>query len=101
MAGNGKGDEVLWVANLLNNPNLQDHEKTVSRLTDEAITLLGAGEVTIHSVLAPTIFYLLQQPETWQELKDEILTIFPDVTQPPLLSQHEKLPLLTSTVIEV
>lgn len=94
------GREVPWVTNILNNPSLPAYEKTLDRITDEAITLVGAGEVTIHDVLALIIFYLLQQPNTWKELKEEILTIFPDVTKPPSLTQLEKLPLLTSTIIE-
>lgn len=69
-------------------------------ITDEAITLMGAGEVIMHGILALIIFYLLQQPDTWNKLREEILIIFPDITKPPSLTQLERLPFLTSIIIE-
>jgi cytochrome P450 len=69
-------------------------------ITDEAITLMGAGEVIMHGILALIILELLQQPDTWNKLREEILIIFPDITKPPSLTQLERLPFLTSIIIE-
>lgn len=100
LTGKHDGREPSWVTDVLNNQDLPVHEKSLNRLHDEAIALSGAGETTAKGILTIAMFHLLQQPETWKQLKDEILTIFPDVSKPPSLLQLETLPLLTSTINE-
>ena len=100
MGGKHDGREPPWVTSILSSKELPVHEKTLDRLYDEAVALSGAGETTAQGILTIAMFHLLQQPETWKLLKDEIFTVFPDITKPPSLAQLEALPLLTSTITE-
>lgn len=100
MSGKHSGREPPWVTSILSSQDLPVHEKTLDRLYDEAVALSGAGETTTQNILTIAMFHLLQQPATLKELKDEILTVFPDVTKPPSLAQLETLPLLASTITE-
>jgi cytochrome P450 len=80
--------------------DLPPAEKAVRRLKDEGVTLIGAGQETTKSALQVGTFYLLQQPQTWQKLRDELLAVYPDPDDPPPLPVLEKLPYLTAVIYE-
>lgn len=100
MVGKHTGREPPWVTSIVESKELPVNEKSLDRLYDEAVALSGAGETTAQGIMTVAMFHLLQQPETWRKLKDEVLTVFPDVTKPPSLAELETLPLLTSTITE-
>lgn len=75
-------------------------EKSVSRLTEEAFTLTGAGTMTTANALNAIVYYLLSRPECLARLRGELRAAFPD---PPAIrssAELEKLPYLTAAVTE-
>jgi len=80
--------------------DLPPQEKSVDRLQDEGFTLVGAGQETVKGALIMATFCILQNPTILQKLREEILTIFPNLANPPELSKLEQLPYLTACIQE-
>lgn len=80
--------------------NLPASEKRRKRLIDEAIILVGAGSLTTAHVQTVATFYLVQEPERIQRLKAELLTVMPDPSKLPTLSELEKLPYFKQIYLE-
>ena len=80
--------------------DLPPQEKSIERLQDEGVTLVGAGQETVKASLTIATFYLLQNPTVLKTLREEILTIFPDPANPPELRNLEQLPYLTACIHE-
>ena len=78
----------------LRDSDLPSEEKSISRLTAEALTLVGAGSDTTATTLATLTFYLLSTPRVLQKLTAELDTAIPDVRSPPPLRELEQLPYL-------
>ena len=78
----------------LRDSDLPPEEKSISRLTAEALTLIGAGSETTATTLATLTFYLLSTPRVLQKLTAELDTAIPDVRSPPQLRELEQLPYL-------
>lgn len=75
-------------------------EKSVSRLTEEAFTLVGAGTMTTANALNATVYYLLSRPECLARLKEELRAAFPDPSTIRSSAELERLPYLTAVVTE-
>jgi len=75
-------------------------EKTIDRLQDEGVTLVGAGQETVKATLTIATYYILQNPTITKKLKEELLTAFPDSVNPPELSKLEQLPYLGACIQE-
>lgn len=71
-------------------------EKSQSRLEDDAIFLMLAGTDAPSQASAITLFHVLDNPEKYQRLRDELLVAIPDVTDIPSLEQLERVPYLVS-----
>ncbi|KAB8231135.1 cytochrome P450 [Aspergillus alliaceus] len=69
-------------------------------LLDEGITIIFAGGNTVADTLLVGHWNLLNQAHTLARLKSELLTVWPDLQQPPSLKELEELPLLTATIKE-
>lgn len=80
--------------------DLPPQEKSVKRLQDEGVTLVGAGQETNKVALTIAMFHLLRQPATMAKLRAEIMEAFPDASEPPPLSKLEQLPYLTAVLME-
>lgn len=80
--------------------DLPASEKTIRRLEDEGITVVGAGQETVKVVLTVTTFHLLQNPKMMERLRKEIITVFPDPSNPPDLTKLEQLPYLSAVLQE-
>ncbi|KAH7323773.1 cytochrome P450 [Rhexocercosporidium sp. MPI-PUGE-AT-0058] len=81
--------------------DLPPSEKTTTRLTDEGITLVGAGSHTVAWTLTVGSFHILSNPHILSTLKSELATIKRDgETLSSVLSQLEKLPFLTGIIKE-
>lgn len=78
----------------LRDSDLPPEEKSISRLTAEALTLIGAGSETTATTLATLTFHLLSTPRVLQKLTAELDAAIPDVRSPPPLQELEQLPYL-------
>ena len=86
---------------LLQRSALPPNELTETRLTDEAITLVGAGLVTTAHTLTFISFYLLNQPETLAKLQKALQPLmqrYPAET--PTWTQLESVPYLHAVIME-
>ena len=52
--------------------NLPESDKTVARLRDEALIVVGAGTITTSWALCVAVFYLLTSPDLLKKLKAEL-----------------------------
>lgn len=80
--------------------NIPEHEKTVDRMTQEALSVISAASETTSSVLATTIFHVLSNAHIYDLLKSELNGA---MENPNLLIEWrrlEQLPYLTATVKE-
>ena len=80
--------------------DVSTHEKSASRLTEEAHTLTGAGTMTTATALEATIYYLLKNTSCLARLRHELKAAIPDSNLFPSLAELEKLPYLTAVVHE-
>ncbi|OKL63057.1 hypothetical protein UA08_01910 [Talaromyces atroroseus] len=80
--------------------NLPESDKSVSRLKDEALIVVGAGTLSTSWALCVAIYYLLVSPNLLSKLKQELKAAIPDRNQPIPLAQLEQLPYLKATVQE-
>ncbi|CAF9907147.1 MAG: hypothetical protein HETSPECPRED_007051 [Heterodermia speciosa] len=80
--------------------DLPPAEKLPKRLEGEAAAVLGAGAVTTAWTLTVCMYHLVVEPEKLERLRTEIRSIMPDPYEPANLQQLEKLPYLTSVILE-
>ncbi|KAJ6043515.1 cytochrome P450 [Penicillium canescens] len=86
---------------LLHSKFLQNEEKSLDLLQQEAASLTGAGIETTKTALAMATFHILDNPAIYQRLRAELRDAMPDPVGSPLsLSQLEKLPYLHAVVQE-
>lgn len=79
---------------------LPPEELSLSRLHDEAMTIVTAGIVTTHPTLSLACFHVLSNPSIHQQLCQELTKAFPDPTMQSDLLGLEKLPYLTAVIQE-
>ncbi|KAJ6132408.1 hypothetical protein N7471_007623 [Penicillium samsonianum] len=72
-----KPDGKSMISTILSNEKLLDDEKDLERLRQELTFLMIAGTDAPSQVMAITLFHLLWNPKTYQELKDELDEAFP------------------------
>ena len=80
--------------------DLPPEELSVTRIQDEAVAIVGAGIETVKAVLALACFHILENPEVLRILREELIDAFPDLQNPPTLSELERLPYLTAIIQE-
>ena len=78
----------------------QSPEYYVSRLTQEAQTLIGAGTETTSNTLSMITFYLLADATQMERLKNELLSIGKDSNQLLAFQELQRLPYLSAVVSE-
>ena len=78
--------------------NLPNDEKTVDRMTQEALSVISAASETSSSVLATTIFHILSNPEIILRLQHELDEAIPNAEKMAMIEWRdlEKLPYLVS-----
>ncbi|KAG8526148.1 uncharacterized protein KY384_000141 [Bacidia gigantensis] len=82
------------------NSSLPEHEKTVDRMTQEALSVIAAASETTSSVLSTTIFHILANPNIYARLKQELKDVIPDAKELSDWRTLEALPYLTATIKE-
>ncbi|TVY86569.1 Cytochrome P450 monooxygenase [Lachnellula willkommii] len=81
--------------------NLPPHELSAKRLSQEAVSLVGAGtETTAWSMTIGTC-HILDNPHVLRKLKDELTKAMPDPNQPLSIAELEQLPYLDAVVKEI
>jgi Cytochrome P450 len=79
---------------------LPPEDKSLGCLRDEGLVLVAAGQDTVRLTLETGTFHLLREPRLMQKLREELLTVYPDLGDPPLLPVLERLPYLTAVIYE-
>lgn len=79
---------------ILANPDVPLLEKSHSLLEDDAIFLMLAGTDAPSQTIAMTMFHILNNPTTYQRLKEELFAAIPDVTATLSLDRLEQIPFL-------
>lgn len=98
---NQKQDRPSDMFQELLNSDLPAEEKSIARLTDEGIGLLGAGTATTSHIMSATVYHILANPDALQIIQKELQEIIPDELSPPaLLSRLEQLPYFTASIKE-
>ncbi|MCJ1454023.1 hypothetical protein MMC28_004373 [Mycoblastus sanguinarius] len=82
------------------NSDLPPSDKSVSRLTQEAQTLVGAGTETTGNTLSVTTFHLLSNPSTMKKLKQELLEMGGNLSQLASYQDLQKLSYLAAVISE-
>ncbi|KAF4540590.1 Cytochrome p450 [Lasiodiplodia theobromae] len=80
--------------------SLPPEEKTLDRLMDEGLILIGAGGETTAQTLAVLTFNLLHNPPVLQKLRKELDDAIPDPANMPSWQQLEQLPYLQAVIQE-
>ena len=93
-------NDAFTVFDAMLDADVPPHEKSVSRLSEEAHTLTGAGTMTTANALDATLYYLLTDPACLACLRTELSTAIPDPAIMPPYAELEKLPYLTAVVHE-
>ncbi|KAF2871559.1 cytochrome P450 [Massariosphaeria phaeospora] len=84
----------------LRDSSLPPQEKTIERLMDEGLILVGAGGETTAQTLAGLTFHLLSNPDKLHKLTEELKQAIPDPQNPPSWQKLEQLPYLRATILE-
>lgn len=82
--------------------DLPPFDKSISRLVEDAQTLVGAGSITTSFALALGTYYIASDPNVHEKLMSELETAMPSPRKPSLtLGELEKLPYLTAVYFEI
>lgn len=75
-------------------PDVPDSERTLERLQDEGLLVLGAGTETVAHTITTSIFYLSTNKAILHRLRSELQLVLPTPTSNASLLDLEKLPYL-------
>ena len=75
-------------------------EKSVTRLQQEGLSIVGAGIETTKSTLSLATVYIINTPEICNRFRQELRAVYPDISKPPALAELERLPYLTAIIQE-
>ncbi|KAH8810857.1 cytochrome P450 [Xylogone sp. PMI_703] len=79
---------------------LPEHEKSLSRLTDDAVITIAAGTITTSWTLCIAMYYLMTNPAILRKLREELINAIPDPTAHTPLATIENLPYLAAVIQE-
>lgn len=71
-----------------------------NHLIEEGIVMFVAGTDTTAANLAVTFHHLLQQPELYRQLQEEVMTAMPTLDSRPTAEELDSLPLLNACIKE-
>jgi cytochrome P450 len=80
--------------------NLPPEDLTLSRLQNEAMSLVGAGDHTTKWAFTVGSFFVIENREINSRLRAELEAAIPDPSQIPPWLELEKLPYLSAVVSE-
>ncbi|KAI9875931.1 MAG: hypothetical protein M1830_007737 [Pleopsidium flavum] len=88
------------IFHVLLNKDIPPSERTLQRLSQEAISLVAAGSLTTSHALKTITYHILANPPVLHKLTTELKHAIPDPTVPTSLTQLEQLPYLTAVITE-
>lgn len=86
--------------NMLSAAKKRSSELTKEHLVSEAIVMFVAGTDTTAAALAVTLHHLLQQPDNYRKLQDEVRAVMPTLDSRPSVPELDALPFLNACVKE-
>ncbi|KAJ5605341.1 cytochrome P450 [Penicillium lagena] len=86
--------------NMMSAAEKKSRELTKEHLISEAIVMFVAGTDTTAAALAITLHHLLQQPDIYRRLQDEVRTVMPTLDSRPTVPELDALPFLNACVKE-
>ena len=95
-----KDETQRTVFNELMDSTLPPEELSISRLQDEAVSLIGAGIESTRWTRTLACYHILDNPSILERLQQELHGIIPDLAKPVPLSQLENSPYLSACVEE-
>jgi cytochrome P450 len=94
-------DKKETIFDALTDPALPPQERTVDRLTEEGMIVLGAGAETTANTLTLAAYHLIRNQSALLKLREELTaSVMPDHNSSPRWCDLEKLPYLTAVVNE-
>ncbi|RQM08076.1 hypothetical protein DH86_00001413, partial [Scytalidium sp. 3C] len=99
----GKGSDQTahkTIFNELLESDLPPREKSLERLKDEAIVIVGAGTDTVKYALSVACFHILNNPNIHKKLREELIQAMPNPRDTLALSELEPLPYLSAVIQE-
>jgi cytochrome P450 len=87
-------DSTRTIFDALSDTSLPTEERSLERLRNEAMTIMGAGTETTARVLTMGSFHLYANRSMLQRLREELKTVMPEPTSKVSWGQLEKLPYL-------
>jgi cytochrome P450 len=72
----------------------------LTQLHHEGFTIIFADANTVADTMLMGSYHMMQSAGLLQRLRNELLTVWPDLDVRPVLADLEKLPLLTATIKE-
>lgn len=85
---------------MAHNDRVPPEEKSLNRLTDEAVLFIVAGNETTGNALSVITFHVLNTPSILKTLKDKLSMAIPNVNTVPLWRDLENLPHLSAVIKE-
>jgi cytochrome P450 len=92
------GVKPKTIFHAIDNSSLPLEEKSTLRMVQEGFNALVAGGETTSRILAHTVYHLLEKPEIYQKIRDEIMTVTDDSNQLPGIKVLEALPWLVRRI---
>lgn len=86
--------------NMMSAAEKKSRKLTKEHLISEAIVMFVAGTDTTAAALAVTLHHLLQQPDIYRRLQDEVRTVMPTPDSRPTVPELEALPFLNACAKE-
>ncbi|KAF7168666.1 hypothetical protein CNMCM5623_001606 [Aspergillus felis] len=93
-------DTWTMFKNMISSAKKKSIELKKEHLLSEAILMFVAGTDTTAAALAITLHHLLQQPEAYQRLQDEVRTVIPTLESRPSFQDLDPLPFLDACIKE-
>ncbi|KAK3896972.1 cytochrome P450 [Staphylotrichum tortipilum] len=93
-------DTWTMFKNMISSAGKTSAELTKEHLISEAILMIVAGTDTTAAALAINLHQLLQQPELYRKLQEEVQTVMPRTDSKPAIQDLDALPLLEACVKE-
>ena len=76
---------------------LPDQEKSLERLAQEGFVLMAAGSDTTSRALTYGLYHLVVNPHILKRLREDLLTVMPELNSKPALKVLEELPFFVSS----
>lgn len=95
--GNVTRENRETIFDALLDPNLPPSEKTLARLSEEGLIILGAGSETTANTMSLALYHLTNNPDVLEKLRAELKIVMPTPDTPAKWSDLEQLPYLVCT----